>query len=220
MCETPRIPMRERADQLTEWFDSSATASQCRTRLADIVRGLEGLLTPVWHPLGFIHVKLADIPDGGTYRLHLWSAEHRNSREQPDKIHDHLFNVTSRVVAGSIENIHYRFVAGESEDYREFRVDYQSDYSRLIATGVVGRLHVIDRKRIKPPGKYLVPRCELHETLFPDDGLALTVIRTSEPLNYKPRAILRRATAAPPDRTRLGCSTELWRRLLAQLIPL
>ena len=212
--------MCEQADRFAEWFDSSTTASQCRTQLADIVRGIAGLLTPVWHPLGFIHVKLADTPDGVTYRLHLWSAEHRNLREQPDKIHDHLFNVTSRVVAGYVENIRYRFVAGELGDYRELRVDYQADYSRLIETGIVGRLHAIERKRIEPPRQYLVPRCELHETLAPDDGLALTVVRTSEPLNYKPRAILRRATPAPPDRTQLACSTELWRRLLAQLIPL
>ena len=212
--------MREPADQLAEWFDSFATASQYRTQLADIVRQVEGLLTPVWHPLGFMHVKLADTPTGETYRLHLWSAEHRNPGEQEDKVHDHLFNVTSRVVAGSVENVRYRFVAGKSGDYREFRVDYQSGYGRLIETEIVGQLHVVERKRIGPPGKHLVPRCELHETRPPEEGLALTVVRTSEPLNYRPRAIFHHTTPVLPDRVPLGCSRRLWRHLLAQLLPL
>ena len=212
--------MREPSDQLADWFDSSATAPQYRAQLADIVRRIERLLTPVWHPLGFMHAKLADTPAGETYRLHLWSAEHRNPGEQQDKIHDHLFNVTSRVVAGSIENIRYQFTPGRSGDYREFRVDYRSGYSRLIDTEIVGQLHVVERKRIRPPGKYLVPRCELHETRPPDEGLALTVVRTSDPLNYKPRAVFHHATPVLPRRVPIGCSRQLWQRLLSRLLPL
>lgn len=212
--------MRKLADQLAEWFDLSGTASQCQTRLADIVRQVEGLVTPVWHPLGFIHVELAGTSDGETYRLHLWSAEHRNPQEQRDRVHDHLFNVASRVVAGSVENIRYRFVADKSGDYQEYRVDYQSGYSCLIETGVVGQLHVVGRERIEPPTRYFVPRCELHETRAPVEGLALTVVRTSGPVNYRPRAVFRRTTPVSPEHVPLECSTELWRRLLAQLLPL
>ena len=212
--------MPEPVDRLAEWFDSLGTEHQCRRQLADIVGGVVGLLTPVWHPLGFIQTKLADVPDGGTYRLHLWSSEHRHAEEQGDKIHDHLFNVSSRVVAGAVENIRYRFVAGESEDYREMRVDYRPDCVRLIEAGVVGRVRVVQRERIEAPGKYLVPRGELHETIPPEGGMAVTVVRTSEPVDYKPRAIFRRATPAPADRGRCPCDRELWLRLLAEVIPL
>ena len=212
--------MCEPADRLAEWFDSLGTEYQCGIQLADIVRSVLELLTPVWHPLGFIHAKLADVPDGGTYRLHLWSSEHRHVGEQRDKVHDHLFNVSSRVVAGAVENIRYRFVAGESEDCCEMRVDYRPDCIRLVEAGVVGRLYVVQRERIEAPGKYVVPRGELHETIPPEDGLALTVVRTSQPVDYKPRAILRRGTPAPADRHRCPCNRELWRRLLSEAIPL
>lgn len=212
--------MCEPADRLAEWFDSLGTEYQCKRQLADIVRGVVGLLTPVWHPLGFIHAKLADVPDGGTYRLHLWSSEYRHVGEQCDRVHDHLFNVNSRVVAGAVHNMRYRFAVGESEDYYETRVDYRPDCIRLIETGVFGRLHVVQRERIKAPGKYFVPRGELHETVPPKDGLALTVVRTSEPVDYKPRAIFRRAAPAHTERRRCFCNRELWRRLLKEVIPL
>lgn len=212
--------MCEPADRLAEWFDSLGTEHQCKRQLADIVRGLVGLLTPVWHPLGFIHTKLADVPDGGTYRLHLWSSECRHVEEQGDKIHDHLFNVSSRVVAGEVDNIRYRFAVDESEDCYEMRVDYRPDCIRLIETGVVGRLHVVQHERIKAPEKYFVPRGELHETVPAEDGLTLTVVYTSEPIDYKPRAIFRRAVPTHTERHRRFCDRELWQRLLGEVIPL
>jgi hypothetical protein len=86
--------------RLRQWFALPIGAPEERTQLADIIRSLEAALVPTWHPLGFIHVKLADGAADDTYRLHLWSPKHRDQDEQRDKVHDHLFTVTSKVIAG------------------------------------------------------------------------------------------------------------------------
>jgi hypothetical protein len=205
--------------RLTSWFASPVDA-QWSSQLANIIRACEASLTPVWHPLGFIHVKLAQGEMKDTFRMHVWSSVHRDAREQGDKIHDHLFHVRSRVVFGSIKNIRYRFTPNAHGNHREVRIDYTYQDSSLRETNLYGDIEEISADVFRAPTEYVISTSELHETLLFASELAMTVVHTTEPADYRPRAIFRRDSPLPSVRTPVLCNKTLWHGLLQQMLPL
>lgn len=211
--------MNEIHARLTSWFACQDDA-QWQSQLADIINACEGSLTPVWHPLGFIHVKLSQGELKDTFRMHLWSSDHRDRDEQADKIHDHLFNVRSRVVFGSVRSARYRFIPKADGNYREVRVVYCPQDSSLRETNLYGDIEEIGVDVLQAPADYFVPMFELHDTSLFDSKTALTVVHTTEPAAYEPRAIFRRESPLPPVRTPVPCDKSLWSKLLRQMLPL
>lgn len=205
--------------QLISWF-ASPDDGLWPLQLANIIRSSEESLTPVWHPLGFIHVKLAQGELKDTFRMHLWSSDHRNAREQSDKIHDHLFDVKSRVVVGSIKNVRYRFNPNANGKRREVRIDYMPHDSGLRETNVYGDIEETNSDILQAPIEYAISKFELHETLLFASDLALTVVHTTEPVDYRPRAIFHRDTPLPPVRKPVQCDKALWGGLLRKALPL
>ncbi|MCP8463223.1 hypothetical protein NK553_04600 [Pseudomonas sp. ZM23] len=205
--------------RLCSWFEQPSTADD-RRELAELVKPLLDSLQPVWHPLGFIHVRLATLSSHETIRLHLWPADQKHVAEQFDKVHDHLFNVASRVVSGEVTNIRYCFTPDDDGDWREVRVRYGEKQSELQETGLTGRLDALGSTQYCAPATYDVPRYELHETVLSGVSSALTVVRTDSASSYFPRAIFRRDSPLPPPRAPVACSQRQWRDLLGELIPI
>jgi hypothetical protein len=210
--------MTDVLSQLGAWFDSPAVNNDL-TALARIIHPLQDALVPVWHPLGFIHVKLAAPSADQTYRLHLWPAEYQHPDEQPEKIHDHLFSITSRVVCGEVTNVRYEFLPAPSGDWRELRVRYGAAQSELYETGVRGSLLKLHSQLLSAPALYRVPKFELHETVPSRTLDALTVVRTEAAEVYEPRAIFASASPLPHARIPVRCEKGLWLSLLRKLIP-
>lgn len=211
--------MTDIENRLREWFESPVINNDL-TELARIVVALQDELLPVWHPLGFIHVKLAAPSADQTYRLHLWPSEHRHPDEQSDKVHDHLFNVCSKVVCGEVRNVRYSFLPSASGDWRELRVRYGKTQSEIYETGQRGSLLEIESNLISAPALYSVPRFELHETIPIRSRDALTVVRTDAAAVYEPRAIFRSTSPVPRARSPIRCEKNMWLSLLSQLIPI
>lgn len=151
--------------------------------------------------------------------MHLWPSDYRDAQEQRDKIHDHLFNARSRVVFGGIADIRYRFIPGMHGNYREVRVDYRQKNSSLRETGFYGDVEIISTNAMQAPSEYVIPAFDLHESVLITD-LALTVVHTTDPVSYEPRAIFRRNSELPPVRTPVICDKSLWRSFLQQMLPL
>lgn len=205
--------------RLSAWFSAPADASSL-VELCHIIRSCEGSLDPVWHPLGFIHVKLAQGEMKDTFRMHVWSRHCREPNEQVDKIHDHLFDVRSRVVFGDLKNVRYRFSPSFSGAYREVRVDYGRNEVSLRESGIYGDLEEFGDEVLRAPVEYFVPKFELHQTLLGESDVALTIVHTTEPENYAPRAIFQRDGALPPLRKPVPCDRGVWQRLLREMLPL
>ena len=189
--------------------------------LAHIVQKLLPRLVPVWHPLGFIHVKLAQAENGDSFRLHAWTPNRETSHEQSEKIHDHLFNVHSRVIFGAVRNLRYSFQEKASGPYQARRVVYLSaGNSYLSDTNNFGDLFLIDAQDYRAPTLYTVPKFEIHETVHVDDSPALTFVHTTGSTDYQPRAIFHRSSPLPPPRTPINCDRGIWLTLLADMLPL
>jgi hypothetical protein len=203
--------------KLTEWFSSPLDA-HLSDQLASIIRSCKASLTPVWHPLGFIHVELAQSEIKDCFRMHVWSSDHRDAREQGDKIHDHLFHVKSRVVFGSIKNIRYQFIPNAQGNHREVRVNYAPHGSSLLDSNLYGDLEEIGCDVLRAPTEYIVAKFELHETLLDTSDLALTIVHTTESEDYQPRAIFRRDAPLPPVRAPIPCDKALWHSLLQKML--
>lgn len=211
--------MNEVHSQLLSWFASPLDA-QSSHELASIIRSCEATLEPVWHPLGFIHVKLAQSEKNDSFRMHVWSRDYRDALEQADKVHDHLFDVRSRVVFGSIKNVRYRFTKRTDGSHREVRVTYAPNDVSLSDSKLYGDLEEVGADVLQAPVEYVVPRYELHETFLHASALALTVVHTTEPQQYRPRAIFRRNAPLTPSRRPVPCDRSLWQKLLEQMLPL
>jgi hypothetical protein len=205
--------------RLASWF-ASPVDSQWPHQLAKIIRPFEASLTPTWHPLGFIHVKLAQGEVNDSFRMHVWSSAYRDSREQGEKIHDHLFHIKSRVVFGSIKNVRYQFIPKVGGGHRVVQVDYAPQHSSLRETGIYGNLEEVSGDLFQAPTEYMVSKFELHETFLAASDLALTVVHTTEPEDYKPRAIFKRDARLPPLREPAPCDKGLWYSLLQQMLPI
>lgn len=205
--------------RLISWF-SYSEKSNWASELADIVRSCEKSLVPVWHPLGFIHVKLAQGVLGDTFRMHLWSAQCRSADEQEDKIHDHLFNVKSRVVFGGVRNAQYRFIPRIDGGHREVRIKYGSNGVVLQEGNVFGDIEPVSADVLMAPAEYSISRMHLHETSIFASESALTVVHTTDPLNINPRAIFSRESPLPPVRSPMSCDRLFWRARLEKMLPI
>lgn len=211
--------MHDIHDELTSWFTRPCDL-EWPDQLAKIIRCCEGDLSPVWHPLGFIHTKLSQGKQGDTFRMHLWSSQHRDAQEQEDKIHDHLFHARSRVVYGCIRNVTYQFTPHGSGTHREVRVNYSNGHSSLQDCKTYGNLEMATTDILQAPVEYVIRRFELHETSILSSDLALTVVHTTEHAAYSPRAIFRRDASIPPLRTPIPCEKAMWRNLLQKTLPI
>ena len=205
--------------KMRRWFDSASQDNDLE-EFGAIVRSLSDQLTPTWHPLGFIHVRLLSPSAGESFRLHLWPADYQHNQEQVDKIHDHLFNVTSKVLCGAVTNFRYTFSPDENGEWRELRVRYGPQVSSLCETGVVGNLQETEAQTFSAQSTYHVPRFALHQTASSSAQDTLTVVYTDSAVQYEPRAMFHRTHPAPSPRAPIPCDKSYWLNRLSKLIPL
>lgn len=141
-------------------------AELMRTPLADA--GLYG------HPLGF---RVAKISHGDTaLRLHLWSGI---STEQPGfEVHDHMFDLTSHVVQGTIVQRGYDFVEDLNGPQALYDVTYDEGKSVIAKTDKRGRLVLKGAERFNVGTTYELSAGQLHFAERTDSAFAITLALT------------------------------------------
>jgi len=175
--------MRELVDSIADCFAVGARHELLVAR----VRGLLSVLlkTPpavpaAWHPLGFIHFSLGEVRRGDKLRLHVWPRMHRRTQEPPLPIHDHIFDLESEVLAGSLLN---RFFSVEGDTatptHRVFEVLYDGDVSALRATEQTAQCQQISERLFVSGDRYRVARGAYHATEVADSEFAATVVLTT-----------------------------------------
>ena len=170
-----------------------------------------------WHPLGFVHIRL-HAHDTKSLRLHFWPERQRQPQGPFWPIHDHIFDIRSVVLLGSVENALYEVTSAEQSPHRIYDVKYggrDSTLNQLIATSefVVSRETLIERHATGT--SYSIARTVFHKSVVPPDQRAATLVVTSNPLPVTPRVIGETAAAPAIDVTRRPCSPEALRSILA-----
>lgn len=62
----------------------------------------------LWHPNGFATFEIAEVPSLGLLRLHVWPRDLRRSLPGHPEVHNHSFQLFSRVIAGVYRETQYR----------------------------------------------------------------------------------------------------------------
>lgn len=175
-------------------------------------------ITPTWHPLGFVHSKLADNTCGETYRLHLWFANKKAMQPQEHKIHDHLFDVESIVLKGSVVSNEYDLAPVKLNSlitHRTLRVNYAKNGPILYEDGATGQIVKKEQCTVNEGASYQIKRTVLHESSIYSSEIAITLVRTSNPLiTYNPRIVVPIDSALPPFRQPILFSKEDWLEIL------
>lgn len=139
------------------------------------------------HPLGFIASTIF-IEGDVKVRLHIWPKSGLREQNSDCTIHDHVFEFTSWVLAGAVENI----------DYPDFKVGggraaYSTTYSGiksvLTRTDEKFELGRAVKKTIFQGESYEVNAGCLHETRLAGDSGAVTLLITRDTGKVNPTVI-------------------------------
>lgn len=145
---------------------------------------------PRVHPNGFVQLDLAEVAggwheshqqghSGAALRLHIWNPPDHElpHQETVNEIHDHVFDMRSHVVRGTLEQRLYHLIVGgdNGNTHQIYRAVYgKGADSRLEATGIVGRLHEYDRYPIGQGFPYTQPAFTFHDSVA--HGTVVTVM--------------------------------------------
>jgi hypothetical protein len=130
------------------------------------------------HPLGFlICTMFSDPPEHG--RIHIWPALNASSEDVVCPIHDHVFEFTSWVLAGELQNIEYH-VSATGRPHAMYHAEYTGNRSVLVRTSSIVNLEESSRV-VHPTGSvYSVASGQLHETRLVGPGPAVSVLLTTD----------------------------------------
>lgn len=176
---------------------------------------------PRVHPNGFIQLDLEPTDgwskhaghSGANRRLHIWNPPGIELPHQDtvNEVHDHVFDMESAVVKGTLVQRLYEFV--EDTDIWPTHALYQAVYdqkssSRLASTGRLGWLSIKESFTVRAGERYTQPAFTLHDTETPE-GLCVTIMTKSAvheggptvicPLGQEPDNDFDRLTAAPQE---------------------
>lgn len=138
----------------------------------------------VWHPLGFV---MATIINEGNekIRLHLWSNSFQNAQKPTWLIHDHLFDLTSWVLSGEIENTEFK-QGNNSLTHRHYSVSYDKDGSILTKLDSGLSLSVERKDIMKKNESYAIKSGILHQSISTSKNTTVTVCHTVDVRDESP----------------------------------
>ncbi|MFS0752628.1 hypothetical protein [Oceanobacillus sp. 1P07AA] len=143
-----------------------------------------------WHPLGFVHSKLSYIPNIGYLRLHVWLEGDRKTQSPPMPIHDHIFQVNSFILAGSVTNNIYELDSGSGNLYRTYKAEYNNDGSLLTPTEEILTCNLKNSTNYNKGDFYSVELGVFHETTVENGNFAATlVIETEKDQTIQPKIL-------------------------------
>jgi hypothetical protein len=165
--------------------------------LADAIRLADRGENPRIHPNGFIQLDLepqesADWTEthhrghsGANLRLHIWNPPGGviiPRQKTVNEIHDHVFDMKSHVVFGTLEQQLYKLMLPDADHeatHQRYRAVYtKSASSRLEPTEQVGWLHMYHAFPIQAGFSYTQPHGTLHNSVA--HGTVITVMEKTE----------------------------------------
>lgn len=130
------------------------------------------------HPLGFVACTVL-VERDFKVRLHIWPSIGLGEQNADCTIHDHVFEFTSWVLAGAVENVEYPdFKVGTGRS--AYSTTYSGIKSILTRTEVTLDLGNPIRKTISQGESYRVKAGCLHETRLAGESGAITLLITRD----------------------------------------
>jgi len=139
------------------------------------------------HPLGFVASTIL-VEKQFKVRLHIWPPIGLHEQSADCTIHDHVFEFTSWVLAGAVENIDYPdFKVGSGRS--AYSTTYSGVKSVLTRTSMTLELGKAVRKTISQGESYEVKAGCLHETRLAGESGAVTLLITRDTGKASPMVV-------------------------------
>lgn len=166
------------------------TTSRSSIDLAAVRSEVERVLAadggdPRVHPNGFVQLDLGAAVvgvtghSGAVRRLHVWNPPGLRvpGRARSEGIHDHVFDMCSTVLVGTLRQRVYEFAVGTGRPHTHevHRASYWAGGSYLVPTGVRGVVREVDAYDVPAGHAYSQAPWTFHET-DPVSGLLVTVM--------------------------------------------
>lgn len=140
-----------------------------------------------WHPLGFIMCKLLE-REGTSIRLHIWPPDGGRAQEPRWMIHDHIFDLSSWVLKGTVFNREYEADANGNE-FSLYEASYVENKSVLTRRQERIGLTPISAYEIHSGGCYTISAGILHESELVGNEVGVTVLLTEESKERTPLVV-------------------------------
>jgi len=122
------------------------------------------LLRAVWHPLGFIHILIGSV-DELRARLHIWTRNSLMRASTNWPIHDHIWTLHSRVLAGTIENRIYDVQDDlRSASHRVYHVAHRAEDAILEPSDQLVQCTLASSTTYRAGEQYAVPSLRFHSS--------------------------------------------------------
>lgn len=172
-----------------------------------------------WHPLGFVCLKVA-CEVQSTLRVHIWPSKERRPQHPAWNIHDHIFDIQSFIICGSITN--YRFTVTDTTmrsdpTHRIYKVSYSHAHSYLHRTQNLISCSQVGSTSYTSMSSYSVPRGMFHSSVISDRILAATLVITSNHFKSLPKVLGDVLGAKLYKYRRYPCSQEQVSELIFQV---
>lgn len=115
-------------------------------------------ITAVWHPLGFMMMRLAAVPHG-SLRLHVWPGYCPSDVRAGGRIHEHRWGLASYVICGALRNL-----VAEISDAEGAIGATSVDVHQLAEIRHLGLEDLV-----QPTGSYVVPKTVSAKAYAPGD---------------------------------------------------
>ena len=174
---------------------------------------------PRLHPNGFIQF---DITPWGNIRLHVWPDTPIQAQQTHHPIHDHCFDMESRIILGQLRNINYSFIIGAREPnilhsgpYSLYEVTHlpgAQDTTLEEVDGVPGLLKIASDWTYGPGKRYSIRKGTLHESRAAEGILTATIMeKTNADATYAARVAVPEGIKPDNDfRRETGDEEILW----------
>lgn len=158
-----------------------------------LVRVLSGAESPqcIWHPLGFLQIKLARV-ESGHLKIHIWPPGLRKGQSPSWPVHRHIWPVFSSVLVGPLVSSTYLVEpdSSTSASHRLYDVTFDGDASILTVTETgTYNCTVMTSDQLNPGDFYSIPITDFHATDAPHESLAVTAIFTPPPIRRRPKVV-------------------------------
>lgn len=139
----------------------------------------------LWHPLGFIMCRLAE-HQSRKLRLHLWPRDGGRPQDPAWPIHDHVFDLQSWVLAGTISNVEY-CASQVGVEYQLYSAAYEDGESVLRRSERRVRLKEAHRSEYVSGQQYVIEAGIFHQSVRKGEATAITLCETYDRMQSGPR---------------------------------
>ena len=179
-----RIHMNNHINSISKLINSKENQAEIKFILKDfIIQNISNLDCKV-HPLGFYVFNLGKTEDGVIIRLHIWDRTLQKQNSELE-IHNHIFNMTSLILVGSLINENYEIKEVDRGRGFLYEVNYVENNSVLKKVKNNIFLKLTDSKKILTNEFYSLNESIFHNT-FTEENYVATILRTEISKNKSP----------------------------------